>query len=156
MEGSITSPIKTEEFTYIAHYILSNSPLSLMESYDALTWFQFVSDLLIGLAYFAIPLELVYLSRKPSLAPYSMIFYQFEAFIVLCGATHLINLWVLSCHTKTVDIVQTVAKVLCAIVSCITAIELMSIIRAFLTYKLEFSLKSNDSELDAEKNLVKI
>lgn len=128
---------------------------SIWASDDILTWFQFVSDLLIALSYFVIPLELVFLARKSSLAPYLMIFVQFEAFIVLCGATHLINLWVLSCPTKTVDVVQTVAKVFCAITSCATAITLLSIIRAFLTYKLELSLKSNASESDTEKGLVK-
>jgi ethylene receptor len=77
-------------------------------------------------------------------------------FIILCGATHVINLWVLSCHTKTVDIVQAVAKVLCAIFSCAAVIALISIIHTFLTYKLELSLKSKVSEPDPEKVLVKI
>jgi ethylene receptor len=127
---------------------------SIWTSDDVLTWFQFVSDLIIALSYFIIPLQLVYLGRKSPFAQYRMIFLLFEVFIILCGATHVINLWVLSCHTKTVDIVQAVAKVICAIFSCAAAIALSNLIRAFLTYKLVLSL--NVSEPDSEKVLVKI
>jgi len=50
---------------------------------------------------------------------------QFGAFIVLCGATHLINMWTFREHTRTVAMVMTVAKLLTALVSCATALMLV-------------------------------
>lgn len=128
---------------------------SIWASGNNLAKYQFVSDLFISVAYFSIPLELVYLAKKTSLAPYRRILLQFGAFIVLCGATHFISLWGFSGYTETVDTIQAVTKVLCAIVSCATAISLIGMMRDFLAYKLEWYLKNKASELDSEKGLVK-
>ena len=56
-----------------------------------------VSDAIIGLAYFSIPLALAVFVRRRRDLQYSWVFYLFVAFILACGATHLmaiLTLWV--------------------------------------------------------------
>lgn len=62
-----------------------------------LVWMHVISDLTITIAYYSIPITIMYLvqKRKSSL-PYKWVFIMFAAFIFLCGTTHLmeiITLW---------------------------------------------------------------
>jgi PAS domain S-box-containing protein len=50
-----------------------------------------VSDSLITLAYFSIPVALIYFVRKRRDLPYPALFLLFGAFIVACGTTHLLE-----------------------------------------------------------------
>jgi len=52
-----------------------------------------ISDTLISLSYFTIPLALVYLVRKRDDLKFNYIFVMFAIFIFACGATHLINIF---------------------------------------------------------------
>ncbi|WP_107671011.1 PAS domain S-box protein [Cyanothece sp. BG0011] len=54
-----------------------------------------VADGLITLAYYSIPLTLVYFVRKRHNFPYNWVFLLFGAFIVSCGTTHLMAIWTL-------------------------------------------------------------
>lgn len=55
-------------------------------------WLYITSDLLIALAYFAIPaLILLLIKQKKSELPFLKIFWLFFLFIFLCGATHFID-----------------------------------------------------------------
>ncbi|KAJ3691687.1 hypothetical protein LUZ61_020851 [Rhynchospora tenuis] len=118
--------------------------------------YQYISDFFIALAYFSIPLELIYFVKKSSFFPYRWVLIQFGAFIVLCGATHLINLWTFSTHSKTVAVVMTVAKVSTAVVSCATALMLVHIIPDLLSVKTrELFLKNKAEELDREMGLIR-
>lgn len=54
-----------------------------------------VSDALIALAYYSIPLTLVYFVRKRSDLPFNWIFLLFGAFIIACGTTHILEIWTL-------------------------------------------------------------
>ncbi|KAK1399230.1 hypothetical protein POM88_009093 [Heracleum sosnowskyi] len=123
---------------------------------EILMKYQYISDFFIALAYFSIPLELIYFVKKSAVFPYKWVFVQFGAFIVLCGATHLINLWTFSIHTKTVAIVMTTAKILTAAVSCATALTLVHIIPDLLSVKTrELFLKNKAAELDREMGLIR-
>ncbi|KAL6591074.1 hypothetical protein ACP70R_050127 [Stipagrostis hirtigluma subsp. patula] len=123
---------------------------------ELLVKYQYISDFFIALAYFSIPLELIYFVKKSSFFPYRWVLIQFGAFIVLCGATHLINLWTFTMHTKTVAIVMTVAKVSTAVVSCATALMLVHIIPDLLSVKTrELFLKNKAEELDREMGLIR-
>src|SRR5260370_7902248 len=62
-----------------------------------LIWLHVVSDVLIALAYFSIPLTLVYFVRKKRDLPFHWMFLMFGLFIVACGSTHVIEVWNL-CH----------------------------------------------------------
>lgn len=122
---------------------------------ELLVKYQYISDVLIALAYFSIPLELIYFVQKSAFFPYRWVLMQFGAFIVLCGATHFINLWTFSMHSKAVAVVMTVAKISCAIVSCATALMLVHIIPDLLSVKTrEQFLKDKAEELDREMGLI--
>ncbi|KAI6692695.1 hypothetical protein NL676_020405 [Syzygium grande] len=85
---------------------------------------QRVSDFLIAVAYFSIPLELLYFVSL-SYVPFKWVLAQFIAFIVLCGLTHLLNCWTYyGPHSFQLMLSLTIAKFLTALVSCATAITL--------------------------------
>ena len=52
-----------------------------------LVWLHVISDTLISLAYFTIPVTLVHFVRKRRDLPFSWMFVCFGVFIVACGAT---------------------------------------------------------------------
>jgi PAS domain S-box-containing protein len=58
-----------------------------------LVWLHVISDSLIALAYFTIPFTLLWFVRKRRDVPFSWMFLLFGAFIVACGATHLMEVW---------------------------------------------------------------
>ncbi|KAJ8755071.1 hypothetical protein K2173_016679 [Erythroxylum novogranatense] len=123
---------------------------------ELLMKYQYISDFFIALAYFSIPLELIYFVKKSAVFPYRWVLVQFGAFIVLCGATHLINLWTFTMHTRTVEIVMTIAKGMTAAVSCATALMLVHIIPDLLSVKTrELFLKNKAAELDREMGLIR-
>ncbi|KAK8579330.1 hypothetical protein V6N12_069656 [Hibiscus sabdariffa] len=123
---------------------------------DLLMKYQYISDFFIALAYFSIPLELIYFVKKSAMFPYRWVLVQFGAFIVLCGATHLISLWTYKLHSRTVASVVTTAKFLTALVSCVTALMLVHIIPELLSVKTrELFLKNKAAELDREMGLIR-
>lgn len=122
---------------------------------ELLLKYQYISDFFISLAYFSIPLELVYFVQKSAFFPYRWVLMQFGAFIVLCGATHLINLWTFSEHSKFLAVAMTTAKIACAFVSCATALMLVHIIPDLLNIKTrEIKLKNKAEELGREMGLI--
>jgi PAS domain S-box-containing protein len=58
-----------------------------------LVWLHVVSDSLIALAYFAIPVVLIAVLRKRRDLPFRWMFVLFGAFIIACGSTHLMEVW---------------------------------------------------------------
>jgi PAS domain S-box-containing protein len=52
-----------------------------------------VSDSLIALSYFSIPITLLHIALKRRDIPFSWMFMCFGAFIVACGSTHLLEVW---------------------------------------------------------------
>jgi PAS domain S-box-containing protein len=58
-----------------------------------LIYLHTVSDLLIVLAYFSIPITLVYFVRKRADIPFHWIFVCFALFILACGTTHIMEVW---------------------------------------------------------------
>ncbi|KAJ4975493.1 hypothetical protein NE237_000599 [Protea cynaroides] len=119
---------------------------------EILMKYQFISDCFIALAYFSIPLQLIYFVKKSAIFPYRWVLVQFGAFIVLCGLTHLINLWTFNPYSRTVAVVMTIAKVLTAVVSCATALMLVRIIPDLLDVKTrELVFKNKVAELDVQK-----
>lgn len=86
-----------------------------------LIWTYATSDIGIGIAYFTIPLALaIFVQRRRDLV-FRPIFWLFVAFILLCGASHwldVLTLWVPAYG------VEAIVKATTAIVSLITAIAL--------------------------------
>jgi PAS domain S-box-containing protein len=56
-------------------------------------WLNVISDGLITLSYYAIPVILVYFIRKNRNLPFNLIFWMFGTFILACGTTHLMEIW---------------------------------------------------------------
>jgi PAS domain S-box-containing protein len=60
---------------------------------SGLVWLNVLSDFLIALAYFTIPITLVWFIRKRRDVPFGWMFGLFGVFIVACGMTHLMEVW---------------------------------------------------------------
>jgi hypothetical protein len=58
-----------------------------------IVWLHVGSDALITLAYYSIPVSLVYFVRKRSDLPFNWMFIMFGAFILGCGTTHVLEVW---------------------------------------------------------------
>lgn len=91
-----------------------------------LVWLHVVSDLLIGLAYTSISLTLAYLVHKASKGiPFNWIFLAFGLFIVACGFTHFMEVWVI---WQPVYWLSGYVKVITAAASVATAIVLFPLV----------------------------
>ncbi|HLW85685.1 MAG TPA: PAS domain S-box protein [Candidatus Sulfotelmatobacter sp.] len=88
-------------------------------------WLHVVSDSVIVLAYFCIPVALVYLVRKRRDLPFNWIFWMFGLFIVGCGTTHLLDIWTIW-HPSY--LLSGVVKAITAVASAATAIMLVPLI----------------------------
>jgi signal transduction histidine kinase len=80
----------------LRHLMLSNGFLPHGYCYlwtPGLVELHVVSDSLIAISYLTIPVTLVYFIRKRRDIPFSWMFLCFGAFIVACGATHLMEVW---------------------------------------------------------------
>ncbi|MEW5683606.1 MAG: sensor histidine kinase [Pseudomonadota bacterium] len=113
-----------------------------------LIWTHAISDALIGLAYFSIPLALgVFLYHRRDVR-FSWAVWMFVAFIMLCGVTHfmmILTLW------KPVYGVEALVKAATAAVSVVTAMALWPLLPKAIalpsTAKLEASLAERDAAL---------
>ncbi|XP_054806126.1 ethylene receptor 2 [Prosopis cineraria] len=115
---------------------------------------QRVSDFLIAVAYFSIPIELLYFISCSNV-PFKWVLFQFIAFIVLCGLTHMLNGWTYGPHSFQLMVALTVFKILTALVSCATAITLITLIPLLLKVKVrEFMLKKKTWDLGREVGLI--
>ncbi|KAF5203819.1 Ethylene receptor, partial [Thalictrum thalictroides] len=124
-------------------------------SIESIMHCQQVSDFLIAIAYFSIPLELIYFISCSNI-PFKWVLAQFIAFIVLCGMTHLLNGWTYAPHTFQLMLALTIFKILTALVSCATAITLITLIPLLLKLKVrELFLKKKAWELDREVGMMK-
>ncbi|CAK9211851.1 unnamed protein product [Sphagnum troendelagicum] len=106
-----------------------------IHNYVQMAHWQLASDVLIALAYFSIPIELLFFIFKAQVFPYKWIVAQFGAFIVLCGLTHLISLWTIGSTSTLAFATMTFFKVTTAFVSCATAITLSWVIPEVLSVK---------------------
>ncbi|HEY9605141.1 MAG TPA: diguanylate cyclase, partial [Allocoleopsis sp.] len=95
-----------------------------------LVWLHVVSDSLIALAYFSIPILLVYFVRKRPDVPFNWMFLMFGTFIVACGTSHLMEVWTLWHPTYWLS---GFVKVITAAASLATAALLVPLIPQALT-----------------------
>ncbi|XP_077238934.1 ethylene receptor 2-like [Tasmannia lanceolata] len=117
---------------------------------------QKVSDFLIALAYFSIPLELFYFVSCSTIFPFRWILLQFGAFIVLCGLTHFVAVWTYAPHSFHVLLALTVLKFLTALVSFATSITLVTLIPQMLQVMVrEGLLRKKTRELRREVGMMK-
>lgn len=87
----------------------------------ALIWTHVISDLLIGLAYFSIPLVLATLLARRRDVQFGWVGWLFAGFILACGATHFMSILVLWVPAYGIE---GLIKLVTAILSVVTAITL--------------------------------
>ncbi len=106
-----------------------------------------VSDALIAIAYFSIPAMLIYFVSKRKDVPFSQVFLLFGAFIILCGAGHLIDIVTLWYPFYWVAGLE---RAMTALVSCYTALQLVELLPQFLSLKTPESLEAINQALKKE------
>jgi hypothetical protein len=84
-----------------------------------------ISDAIIALAYYSIPLTLFYFVHKRQDLPFSWVFLLFAGFIIFCGTTHIVDIWTLWYPTYWLS---GILKAATAIVSLFTSIELILLV----------------------------
>ena len=84
-----------------------------------------VSDSAIAIAYFSIPLSLLYVVFKRKDLPFRNIFWLFGAFILSCGTTHVMEVWTL---WHPVYWLSGTVKFITALISAYTAFALIPLI----------------------------
>jgi diguanylate cyclase (GGDEF)-like protein len=106
-----------------------------------------VSDLLIALAYYSIPIMLVYFIQKRRDTPFQEIVLMFGAFIIACGTSHLMGIWTLW-HPDYWLFGG--IKLITALVSVYTAVQLFTIIPKVLTLPSPTQLDATNQKLAQE------
>ncbi|MBC1225031.1 HAMP domain-containing histidine kinase [Nostoc sp. UCD121] len=109
-----------------------------------LVWLHIISDSLIALAYFSIPIALVYFVRKREDLPFKSILLLFGAFIIFCGTTHVMEIWTLWHPTYWLS---GFIKALTALISVYTAFTLVPIIPQALALPSPAQLEAANSQL---------
>lgn len=113
----------------------------------AVIWLHVVSDALIAIAYYSIPLTLVYFVRKRKDLAFDWMFICFALFIVACGTTHLmeiLNIW------KPTYWLSGLIKALTALVSIATAILLIRLVPQALALPSPEQLRKTNAALQNE------
>jgi PAS domain S-box-containing protein len=113
----------------------------------SLVWLHLISDSLIAIAYYSIPITLVYFVRKRRDLPYDWIFLLFGSFIVACGTTHLMEVWTLWHPTYWLS---GGIKVATAIISLYTAAILIRLMPKALALPSPAQLEAANRELECE------
>jgi signal transduction histidine kinase len=109
-----------------------------------------VSDAIIVLAYYSIPIMLVYFVQKRQDVPFHWMFVMFGAFIFGCGTTHLMGIWTVWTPAYRLE---GVIKLLTALISIATALLLIPVIPKALDLP---SLKlSNDKLKKSTEDLLR-
>lgn len=109
-------------------------------------WLNVVSDIVIALAYYAIPFALIYFVHKRGDLVFDWVFLMFATFIVACGTTHLfdiVTIW------QPYYGVQGLVKLITAAVSIATAITLWRLMPKALRVPSAVELDEKNRELRA-------
>ncbi len=104
-----------------------------------------VSDAIIAIAYFTIPVFLYTFARKKKGVAHIYVFHLFAAFILLCGITHLMGIWVLWNPDYGL---QGVLKLVTGLVSVVTAALVWVLLPTLLKLPTTGELEEANAKLD--------
>lgn len=110
-------------------------------------WLHVISDGLIALSYYCIPIILIYLVRKWQGLPFHWPFIMFGAFILGCGTTHLmevVTVW------NPVYVTSGIIKAVTAALSVATAIALIPLVPKLLVLPSPARLQEMNATLERE------
>jgi diguanylate cyclase (GGDEF)-like protein len=105
-----------------------------------------ISDAIIALAYFSIPVILLFFARRRRDLPFPGIFAMFGLFIVACGLTHVFDIWTIWHPTYWLS---GGVKAFTAFVSLTTAVLLVRVVPQALRIKGRADLYQQLAELNA-------
>lgn len=88
-------------------------------------WMHVVSDLIVAVAYYSIPLALGIILYKRRSFPFKWVIMLFAAFILLCGTTHIISIIT---QWNPVYRLEGIMKLLTAVVSIATAVVMFPLL----------------------------
>jgi signal transduction histidine kinase/ActR/RegA family two-component response regulator len=110
-------------------------------------WAHLISDTLIALSYFSIPVAIIYFAyRRPDIA-YGWVLHLFGAFIVACGVTHVYGIWTMWVPDYGAE---AVVKIATAAVSLTTAIALWPLMPRMLAVPSPRQLEEKNARLAQE------
>lgn len=110
-----------------------------------LVWLHVISNATIALAYFSIPVLLVYFVSQRQDIPFNWVFFLFGAFIIACGTGHLIDIWTIWYPNYWI---ATILKSITAIISIYTALELIALLPQLLVLPSPAQLETTNRELE--------
>ncbi len=113
----------------------------------SLIWLHVAADALIAIAYYSIPLALIYFVRNRQDLPYKSIFILFSAFILFCGTTHLLSIWTLW-HSDYW--LSGIVKAFTALISLYTALSLIPLIPQALSLPSTQELENLNQQLQKQ------
>ncbi len=124
------------------------TPRQMCMNYEAdVVWLHIIADSMIALAYFSIPLALMYFVRKREDLAFNWMFVLFATFIVACGTTHVFGVLAI---WKPYYRVDGVVKLLTGLVSLTTAALLWPLIPRALQLPSPAQLRATNEQLAAE------
>ena len=112
-----------------------------------LVWLHVISDGLITLSYYAIPVILVYFILKNRDLPLNWIFWMFGSFILACGTTHLMEIWNVW-HGNYM--LAGITKAVTAILSVLTAAMLIPLVPRVMSMPDRAHLQDLNRRLEQE------
>lgn len=112
-----------------------------------IVWLHVISDSLIALSYYCIPIALIYLVRKRRDLPFNWIFWVFGLFILGCGTTHLMEVWTVW-HGSYV--LSGLVKAFTAAISVVTAIMLVPLLPKVVALPGPHQLRVVNQQLDQQ------
>ncbi len=117
-------------------------------------WLHVLSDGIIALSYYAIPLGLIYFIRKRKDFPFPGLLGMFGAFILLCGTTHIMGIVTLWTPMYRLD---GIIKAATAGISIVTAFVLVPLVPQALALRSPKELEAANLKLfDANAKLMEI
>jgi signal transduction histidine kinase len=111
----------------------------------SILWLHVLSDAVIALSYFAIPIALIVLVRRRNDLVFDWMFLLFAAFIFGCGATHVFDIW----NTWHSDYLgEGAVKAVTAAVSAATAIAVWPLLPRALALRSPAQLEADNVRLE--------
>ena len=118
-----------------------------------IVWLHVISDGLITLSYYWIPLVLIYFIRRNRDIPFNRIFWMFGTFILACGTTHLMEIWNVW-HGSYV--LAGVIKAVTAAISVLTAAMLIPLVPKVISLPGRMHLQDENRKLEQQTVVLNI
>src|SRR5882757_9914435 len=114
-----------------------------------LIWLHVMSDAIIALAYFSIPVALsIFVSKRPDVE-FGWVFWAFAIFILACGMTHIFSIWTLWIPDYAIE---GFVKAMTAAASIVTAIMLWPLLPKLLAVPSPAQLREAQEALEYQTN----